>query len=99
MNDAEKLLKKPTAEVTEAYEAVRELSLASESMSSIYFPQEDGSTLVIASFRGEEAEAHVFAEGEDTVVRSPALPGGSPEGIQDDGTNTYEVNTARDGGK
>jgi hypothetical protein len=97
VNQAQELLDTPTNEVKDAYTAVQEASAASESMSSAEFLQEDGSTLVVASFQGGEAEAHVFAPDEVAAVNPPVPDDAVPQGIQNDGTNTYDETGPPDG--
>lgn len=93
MNDAEKLMRHPTKDVTAAAEGVRKASAASESQARADFLLEDGSMLVVHSFAGSKAEAVVIAAGEDQTVPPPSLPHSpGPEGLQDDGTNTYDEN-------
>lgn len=90
-SEAQQLLDKPTPEVTAAYDKATQDSEINGSMVRVEFPQDDGSRLVIAAFQGGEAEAHVFGDGEDTTIQVPRTDDSAdPEGVQDDGTNTYD---------
>lgn len=95
--DAQVLADEPTQEILDAQASVQEASEAGQSMSRADFLQEDGSTLVVSSFQGSEPELHVFKPEEEPVVNPPVLPDAIPEGIQDDGTNTYDESGPPDG--
>jgi hypothetical protein len=92
MNDAEKLLKNPTAEVNDVMAQLLETSATGESLARVDFVQADGSTLVLSSFQGSDVEVTAFGIDQEPVIEPPVLEGSVPQGIQNDGTNTYDDN-------
>lgn len=90
MSDANDLARRPTDELTEALTTVADASKLSQSFARADFPQEDGSYLIAYSFQGGDTGLAVFAPDEEPIVNPPVSPDAIPEGIQNDGRNTYD---------